>query len=181
MWFVLINSPRSWSGAVRRDVTGFAMVYPKVAVVASVYEESLAADGIKLDKDQGGGGGPVVSLPGSYRRVRQRVSDLTAKRIGYTHDDEQLYITDYDAALGRMDGVKENGDPDAGLPYTAVQLSFTMPRSCYATMLLRELTKGDSSTHAQRAKTQAMQAGTAQAQADAAAAAASDVAAPATS
>ena len=146
------------------------MVYPKVAEVAGVYEKSVSADGIKFDHDQGGGGGPVVSLPGSYRRVRQRVNDLAAKRLGYTHDDEQLYVTDYDAALGRVDGVKENGDPDAGLPYTAVQLSFTLPRSCYATMLLRELTKGDSSTHAQRAKTQAMQADTAQAAAAAAAA-----------
>jgi|EP01046_Picozoa_sp_COSAG06_P083471 tRNA pseudouridine13 synthase len=145
------------------------MVYSKVEDVARVYEQSISADGIKFDKDQGGGGGPVVSLPGSYRRVLQRVDDLTAKRIGYTHDDEQLYVTDYDAALGRVDGVKENGDPDAGLPYTAVQLSFTLPRSCYATMLLRELTKGDSSTHAQRAKTQAMQADTAQAAATAAA------------
>lgn len=138
------------------------MVYPAVEEIARVYEQSFTADGIKFDRDQGGGGGPVVSLPGSYRRVRQRVSDLIAKRIGYTHDDEQLFVTDYDAALGRVDGVKENGDPDAGLPYTAVQLSFTLPRSCYATMLLRELTKGDSSTHAQRARTQAMQEDTAQ-------------------
>jgi len=138
------------------------MVYPAVEEIARVYEQSFSADGIKFDRDQGGEDGPVVSLPGSYRRVRQRVSDLIAKRIGYTHDDEQLFVTDYDAALGRVDGVKENGDPDTGLPYTAVQLSFTLPRSCYATMLLRELTKGDSSTHAQRAKTQAMQADTAQ-------------------
>lgn len=147
------------------------MVYSTVEEVARVYEQSISADGIKFDQDQGGGGGPIVSLPGSYRRVLQRVDDLTAKRIGYSHDDEQLYVTDYDAALGRVDGVKENGDPDAGLPYTAVQLSFTLPRSCYATMLLRELTKGDSSTHAQRAKTQAMQLDTAQASAAAAASA----------
>ena len=132
---------------------GFAMTYPKVEAVGAVYEAALRADGIDLGDDSTSRGGPLVALPGSYRRLRQRVPDLECERIRYTGDDEQLLVTDYDAAIGRTDATTA---ADATAPHTAVRLTFTMPRSCYATMLIRELTKVDSSSHAHRERTQAM-------------------------
>ena len=88
---------------VVRPLPGLAMTYPKAEAVGAVYEAALRADGIDLGDDSTSRGGPLVALPGSYRRLRQRVPDLECERIRYTGDDEQLLVTDYDAAIGRTD------------------------------------------------------------------------------
>ena len=72
-------------------------------------------------------------------------------------DDYQLGYSDFDRHIGNSPPPGSIADePSATYTQAAVQLSFTLPRSTYATMLLRELNKQDSSVNAQKAKTEAM-------------------------
>jgi tRNA pseudouridine13 synthase len=142
---------------------GFAVRYPENAS-GEVYRALLAADGVDLaDKKRQGD-----KLPGDYRPLVQRCADLEWSIMYYTEDDEQLGWSDYDRVTNPngwaghstqpLAAAPSAAAPSAAAPHCAVQLSFSLPRSTYATMLLRELTKQDSSAQANRAKTEAMQA-----------------------
>jgi tRNA pseudouridine13 synthase len=156
---------------------GFAVIYPKgVPSVAAVYDRWLTQDGVTLPAESDARGGLVAPMPGTYRKVLGRPRELEHRILHYVHDDAQLCLTDYDRAtrpevavqtVEATSGTDAGGGPDPAssspssfmaLPprHMAVQLSFSLPRSSYATMLLRELTKEDSSVHSHRAKTMAM-------------------------
>mmetsp|Transcript_27244 Transcript_27244/g.76096 ORF Transcript_27244/g.76096 Transcript_27244/m.76096 type:complete len:659 (+) Transcript_27244:89-2065(+) len=82
-------------------------------------------------------------LFGDYRLVYCRPSDVSHDILYYKRDEEQLVPHDMD----RLHGVEipvdivRAGDPGAK---KAVALSFSLPNSTYATMLLREVTKKSS-------------------------------------
>ena len=71
-----------------------------------------------------------------YRRLLARPAALEWKVLRYSDPTAPLALTD----LARLRGEPEPaGEPDGAR--TALRLTFTLPSSTYATMLLRELTK----------------------------------------
>jgi len=102
--------------------------------MAAVYTSLLAQHGLAPDcfrhhvKE--------ISMPGAYRRIVQRPADLTWEFFRYSDPTDPLAQTDL-AAL-RNEPLPQG---DATGSMRAVVLSFMLPSSTYATMLLRELTK----------------------------------------
>jgi tRNA(Glu) U13 pseudouridine synthase TruD len=99
-------------------------------------------------------------LTGDYRRLVHVPRDLSWRLLRYSDpDDDSLTETDMDRAMGKGAGGGGGGsavgggagggagaDGDAPAitgsgPLLALDLSFDLPPSCYATMLVRELTK----------------------------------------
>lgn len=86
----------------------------------------------------------ITSLTGAYRRIIQKPQDVTWKVLQYSNEDEDLTETDADKLRGRC--MKTSGGGDR----RALQIEFTLPASCYATMAVRELTKASSSAAFQK-------------------------------
>lgn len=86
----------------------------------------------------------LFSLGGAYRKVFQKPKDLTWKFIKYEKDNDELINSDYSKMLNDPEIVSK---PDG--QQTALVLEFTLPQSIYATMLLRELLKNDTSVETQ--------------------------------
>lgn len=102
--------------------------------MAQVYTKLLESKGLTIDcfnhhvRE--------LAQPGAYRPIVRRPIDLTWDFFRYSDPTKPLVQTDL-AAL-RNEPLPQ-GDPTG--PMRAVVLSFTLPSSTYATMLLRELTK----------------------------------------
>lgn len=104
-----------------------------------------------------------LHLPGSYRRLIQEADDFRWKILKYDDHTRALAETDWDrinkkakkevnaeqkealAAPEMSNSSKEEKISDIPVVQTAVQLEFTLPSSCYATMAIRELLKISSS------------------------------------
>ncbi|XP_076468896.1 pseudouridylate synthase 7 homolog [Babylonia areolata] len=116
---------------------GFDVLYPNNEV-RSWYKEMLENDGLDIDnmrqkqKD--------YSLPGSYRPIVVRPTNVEWKIFHYDDVTTSLCLSDLD----RLNGVQEPESlPDGKLK--ALRLSFTLVLSAYATMALREVLKIDTS------------------------------------
>lgn len=84
------------------------------------------------------------SLTGAYRKVFETAADLTWQFVKYNSDQDMLLITDYEEVLKKNPvEIHENG------PLTACLLEFKLNSSTYATMVLREIMKVDTSTENQ--------------------------------
>ena len=102
------------------------------------YSDLLSADGLdihSLRRSQ-----KEFNLPGEYRRLISKPKDLEWKIFKYERDDEQLCPTDLDLMKGLQIPDMESPDRHTGRK-VALVLAFSLPSSCYATMLLRELLK----------------------------------------
>lgn len=82
--------------------------------------------------------------------------------IHYSHPDADLATTDLmelegrqlpSAAASAAAGNAGEGAAAGGTQYLGLRLAFTLPASCYATMLIRELTKQPTSTSHHKAGT----------------------------
>ena len=133
---------------------GFGIVYPSNDL-AKFYEEFMASEA-------GGGLDPYdmrrswkdISLFGDYRKMMARPGkDFAMEVRSYTHDEEQMVQTDLErlqkqanceaaevANGARVDA--NNGDGSSDAQKIAVVLKMQLGSSQYATMALRELTKG---------------------------------------
>lgn len=113
-------------------------------------------------------------MRGVYRHMVTRPRNVRAKLIRYTDPEVDLTVSDEDAALAQLhsDGLKGPSQPpispevaaqrtpaapdQTGLvtegegPFLALQLVFELPVSTYATMVLREVLKSDTSPEVQR-------------------------------
>ena len=98
--------------------------------------EILDQDGMSID-DFKGPLGREFNVSGCYRNVIYKPSEFDADIIKYTDENEKLVSTNLDSILGKSFEVKNEGSR------TALRLRFTLPRSCYATMLLREIGRSD--------------------------------------
>lgn len=142
----------------------------------------------------------MKGLPGDYRRVLHRPSDLRFRLVRYSDPNQELAVNDMDALIaadraraagkGAQAAAAEEEGPStaegtdtvlgevishAALPISclgssvrqssssplqgpmmALLLKFTLPASCYATMLIRELLKSTTNKEAHAALTAAM-------------------------
>lgn len=86
----------------------------------------------------------MFSLGGAYRKVFNKPKELTWKFLKYDNENEELINSDYSKMLNDPEIVSK---PDG--QHTALVLEFSLPQSTYATMLLRELMKNDTSVETQ--------------------------------
>ena len=98
--------------------------------------EAIAEDGLSLD-NFGGPLGEQFNLKGAYRPIIYKPSYFSASAMQYTEEHEKLVKTNLDTLLGREMSEGDGGDR------SAIRLEFTLPKSCYATMLLREITRNN--------------------------------------
>jgi len=113
---------------------GHDIVYPKNSI-HSWYKDLLKEDGIDIDqfkcqiKD--------YSLSGDYRHFIVKPGNVDYHRVHYSKpDDDSLLQSDYDRICGKeflTTTTSDNGQ------YLGLIISFSLPKSCYATMALREL------------------------------------------
>lgn len=134
---------------------GFDVLYPANAVGA-FYKEFMASErGGGLDPYQMRRSWKDISLSGSYRKMMARPANVAYEVHSYVKDDEQMVETDLEKLQkqqkGEQAGSKE-ADADAGAEgvqeeKVAVVIKMQLGSSQYATMALRELTKGGAVTY----------------------------------
>jgi tRNA pseudouridine13 synthase len=94
---------------------------------------------------------PVLTLPGNYRHLIRRPTSVQAKVVTYSNDKLPLVHTDRDILAMRRAGQSEPFPPPPGIDeagsHTAVILDFSLSRSTYATMCLRETMKTSTAKH----------------------------------
>lgn len=131
---------------------GFDVVYPPNQKLSDLYVEIMKKDGMdpfdmrRKVRD--------FSLAGSYRNVIQKPGALDYRIIHYSSPTQQLINTDLEILHNKrakencQKHMKEKLDrftSDKGGDHTAVVLKFQLGVSAYATMVLRELMKVESS------------------------------------
>lgn len=115
----------------------FHVVIPIIGHSSSLYPQNEFGDFLKqLPKEQGeifqtDKWKHLWDLPGGFRHFLQKPKNLEIKVFDYSEADQVLPPSSSDVGGGDL---------------KAVQLSFTLPTSAYATMLLREVFPKDSST-----------------------------------
>ena len=129
---------------------GYAVKFPENKV-ALVYQELLEKDGISMTE--------VVhkvrdfsyqNLTGTYRSLIQVPKNVTLEVIHYNDPDEQLVITDLQEIQRKNKKTKTTTTTETTTETTttgegahsALKIGFTLNASCYATMAVRELTRG---------------------------------------
>ena len=75
-------------------------------------------------------------ISGSYRKIVVIPENLSISLINYSNPTDKLIVTEYDKLLGIE--FKHNNEGDM----RALRLQFDLPKSAYATMLIREIGKG---------------------------------------
>ncbi|KAK9818597.1 hypothetical protein WJX74_008127 [Apatococcus lobatus] len=127
---------------------------------AQVYQRLADLDSISL------GSSPhsvkefsMTSLTGDYRHLLHRPRNLTWRQFGYSQPDEDLLSKDnVIQELPTSNQAASTGAETVALeeaPFQALHLTFSLPSSCYATMLIRELTKQQTSVAAQKSHSKA--------------------------
>ena len=129
-------------------LAGHEVRLPANAVGARL-EELLEAEGLSIAALQNDSQ-PWLSCGGDYRRLVCKPGDLDFRVAAYRARDEPLQLTDLDAIAGASledvqrrfrSAAAERGDELLEEDRLGAVLSFTLPASAYATMLLRELKK----------------------------------------
>lgn len=118
---------------------GHDITYPKN--LSNVwYQEIMKGDGIDVERN-------MVhkikeySLPGAYRYIVIRPSNVDHEIVNYNDHTMPLFLTDLDKLSGKEEPC---GVPDG--QYKAVRARFNLPSSSYATVALREILKIDMSS-----------------------------------
>jgi len=129
---------------------GTKVMYPKNAS-AEAFRRIAKADGVDLEAPQHGERDfSLAGLPGAYRKLVHVPADLEWKFLRYEDDTVDLIETDVEqlekversppggAVPSPPGGAGSEGTPGGKL---ALQFQVTLPPSCYATMLIREMLK----------------------------------------
>ncbi|KDN52149.1 tRNA pseudouridine synthase D [Tilletiaria anomala UBC 951] len=111
------------------------------------YEDLLAKEGLKAE-DIYSSSYPEYAMQGAYRKVLGKPKNVRASFLRYFDPDIDLAISDEDRLLGYPE---PQSDPKG--PFVALQLTFELGVSAYATMVLREVLKTDTSPESQKALT----------------------------
>ncbi|WFD26340.1 tRNA pseudouridine(13) synthase [Malassezia nana] len=120
--------------------------------LSDLYTAMLQADGL-TPLSLASSRQPEYRLKGAFRRIIQKPSEFKCSFLRYDEPDAPLCATDEDILL-HADALPSGS---ATAPYLAVQLVFQLPPSSYATVLLRELLRTDTSAHAHKALTKQAQ------------------------
>lgn len=119
---------------------GSEVTYPENSV-SQVYQEFLSRDSLNPEEAAHKVRQfSMTSVAGAYRNLVQVPRDVGMEFIQYDHPDEDLVLTDF-ARLCKGNGKQNSAKTGAG-KYNALKVKFTLNSSCYATMAVRELTKG---------------------------------------
>ncbi|CCF48872.1 hypothetical protein NDA10_003451 [Ustilago hordei] len=121
--------------------------------MSDLYTSILAADNLTHDQLTSSKT-PEYQLKGSYRRMLVKPRNFDYRITSYTDPDVPLTYTDEELCLNpelsnSLPGA-ENGKEKEGKKFTALTLKFQLPSSSYATMLMREALKEDTSSHKHR-------------------------------
>ncbi|OCF71410.1 tRNA pseudouridine13 synthase [Kwoniella mangroviensis CBS 8886] len=120
---------------------GWDVDYPGGSI-GEKYAEALKRDGLdihKMRRDQ-----RDFSLPGSYRRMIIRPISLNWNHLTYTDPDVSLVQSDEDEILGQ-NPPPEDIDSEEG-KFRALKIELELGSATYATMVLREITREETST-----------------------------------
>jgi tRNA pseudouridine13 synthase len=132
---------------------GTKVTYPKNAS-AEAFRRIAKADGVDLEAPQHGERDfSLAGLPGAYRKLVHIPADLEWKFLRYEDDTADLIETDVEllekagqsppgGSAPQPGGGGSEGTPAGKL---ALQFQVTLPPSCYATMLIREMLKTSTS------------------------------------
>ncbi|XP_054733403.1 pseudouridylate synthase 7 homolog [Anastrepha obliqua] len=118
---------------------GYDITYPNNEV-GTWYEEILEEYGLSSDKLRHNV--KTYAMAGTYRKLLIRPRELTWKFRKYASAEETLIASDWDYITGKGDGIEKGGEEGK---LKALLLDFCLPQSVYATMLVRELLKMDTS------------------------------------
>ena len=125
---------------------GNAVMYPEN--MGEIYQDLANEDGIQLNANvHSVREFAINAFTGDYRRCFLKPSDVSHKVVSYADPKADLTLTDLD----RMNGITERNIEDG--PLRAVTVKFTLPPSSYATMILRELMKSNTSVASHKKKT----------------------------
>ncbi|KAL0027136.1 hypothetical protein WJX79_009492 [Trebouxia sp. C0005] len=109
----------------------------------SIYHRLAAADNVSLEPacatSDNSQAFSLHGLSGDYRRIVVKPQGLTWKLLDYSDPDEPLAVSELEKLCGDKEpaALQEGAKGDL----LALQLTFQLAPSCYATMLIRELTK----------------------------------------
>ncbi|CAD7002715.1 unnamed protein product [Ceratitis capitata] len=122
---------------------GHDITYP-FNIVSSWYEDILAEYGLSSEKLRHKV--KTFAMAGAYRKLLIRPTEFTWKFRKYSSPEETLIASDWERINGKAESI-ENGEGKGDLK--ALLLDFCLPPAVYATMLLRELLKTDTSAEQQ--------------------------------
>jgi tRNA pseudouridine13 synthase len=123
---------------------GWDVIYPTNSI-GKYYEELMASEvGGGLDPHKMRRNWKDASLSGSYRKMMSKPGGLTVEVKSCSDELEQLVETDAEKLLKQNGQAPENDQPKSEIKgdKLAVVLKMQLSSSQYATMALRELTKG---------------------------------------
>ncbi|KRT81302.1 hypothetical protein AMK59_5240, partial [Oryctes borbonicus] len=120
---------------------GYDITYPD-NVVKEWYKDILEQYGLTLEMPKQSV--KTYSLSGTYRHIVQQVTNLSWKIMHYNDPNDNLILSDYEKFLNKSEPL----DISDG-KFKALILDFCLSSSCYATMLVREILKTDTSATAQ--------------------------------
>ncbi|EJT49021.1 pseudouridine synthase [Trichosporon asahii var. asahii CBS 2479] len=116
---------------------GWNIEYPG-GRIGQLYKDALLADGLdplRLRRDQ-----REYSLPGSYRRLIRKPTDVSWEHIRYTDPTLPLAQADEDRILNLNPPAAD--DPNG--KFRALKITWSLGTASYATMALRELTREET-------------------------------------
>ncbi|XP_044752070.1 pseudouridylate synthase 7 homolog [Coccinella septempunctata] len=119
---------------------GYDVIYPEN--LKEEYKEELGKYGLTLEMPKQSV--KTYTLSGAYRKILGSVQDLKWKVMKYNDPNNSLILSDFDV-LRKIEEPKDIPDGK----FKAVILEFTLDASVYATMVLREIMKIDTSPSAQ--------------------------------
>ena len=138
---------------------GYRMQYPRHQVTES-YDELLMSIGLERDHFSQSAL-KEYRLSGQYRRILATATNVTVQRFMYSYPTRPLKLSDLQAMQQQQQQQEEEqaatstslssvteSTPDGHL--LALVLSFDLPASSYATMLIRELTRQSTSVLEQK-------------------------------
>ncbi len=151
-----VTAKEAASGAFK--ITDVVLPLPGSRVIyseslKSLYEEICKKDGVQLT-----GFAHTVKeysfgfLPGAYRKLVIKPDKIEYSFARYSDPKTDLTATDLMRVEAGDDSVQASGEEKDG-KFLALRLSFALPTSSYATMVIRELMKSTSSQAAHRAMT----------------------------
>ncbi|PWY97510.1 pseudouridine synthase [Testicularia cyperi] len=114
--------------------------------MSDLYAQILAEDGLTHD-DLTSSKHSDYHLKGSYRRIIARPASFSYEITSYTDPDVALTKTDEEISAGATPSATAK-------TFLALTLKFQLPSSSYATMLMREALKSDTSSFRHRQMTQ---------------------------